>query len=652
MLHQPRPSNPAPLRNASPTMAETAPAPERAADGTDVASPQTAGGGALLPLGPHPGRARLVLRVGVTGHRPNRLAGTDLALLHARVREVLERVARIAEEIAAAAGAAYAPDLPVLRLVSPLAEGADRIVAQQACALGFALQCPLPFHRDQYEQDFASPASRAEYRSLLDQATAVLELDGSRTTEHDRQAAYAAAGRVLLAQSDVLIAVWDGGDGLGQGGTASVVAQALHLAIPIIWVRAQAPHTASLLIVGADASSHELPLDKLRARLLDALLPPPDGSGSGTGRGAEGAARYFAERYPRWSILGSVWSIFRDLVGGARFHRPDLRAAPSPPAAAQAWRADWHTSPRLPDQVTGAIDRTVAPHFLWADALAGYYVSLYRSSFVLIWLLAAAAVFLALIGYAAGWAEHDAELEPARRVAAVLVLLAILLLWRLGHRRRWHARWIDDRLLAELFRQLRYLAPLGEAPAFSRPPAHSVAGDPRTTWMGWHLRAVTRELGLVHARITPAYLDACRCLIRDGLIGGQLDYHTRSGRMNEHLEQHLRLLGLGTFLGTLVAVLVSFVRHALWLTLLEAVLPALGAAFGAVRSQGELERLAQRSHAMRDYLAGLAASLDAHGSPPSLAALARTAEAASDAVITEVSDWRIVLAARPLDLPG
>ncbi len=36
-------------------------------------------------------------------------------------------------------------ELPALRLISPLAEGSDRIAAECALRLGYELQCPLPF---------------------------------------------------------------------------------------------------------------------------------------------------------------------------------------------------------------------------------------------------------------------------------------------------------------------------------------------------------------------------------------------------------------------------------------------------------------------------------------------------------------------------
>src|SRR4051794_32914046 len=149
----------------------------------------------------HPPRARLVVRVGITGHRMKDLARADLEQLRSSVRDVLALIRQTAEEIHRAAGAAYQEYPPVLRLISPLAEGSDRLVAEVAreAGLDFELQCPLPFARDEYEKDFPDTESKARFRELLESpaTTAVLELDGD---PGQRPEAYEAVGRVVLRQ--------------------------------------------------------------------------------------------------------------------------------------------------------------------------------------------------------------------------------------------------------------------------------------------------------------------------------------------------------------------------------------------------------------------------------------------------------------------
>lgn len=87
------------------------------------------------------------LVVGITGHR-NVRAG-DVAALRAHVKGVFEKLSK------------QYPHTPLMML-SPLAEGADRLAARVALECGAALVVPLP--RETYERDFATDASRDQRR--------------------------------------------------------------------------------------------------------------------------------------------------------------------------------------------------------------------------------------------------------------------------------------------------------------------------------------------------------------------------------------------------------------------------------------------------------------------------------------------------------
>lgn len=189
--------------------------------------------------------ARLALRVGVTGHRLNNLRSADTNSLRGQIRTVLQFLKQIATNLQVEADALYEPESPVLRVISPLAEGADRFVAEEGLALGFELQCPLPFIREEYEKDFQSQASREQFNRLLAQAAAMVELPGLRNTRdapNGQNESYEAVGRMVLAQSDAIIAIWNGGSGK-QGGTGQIVAEAEQLRIPIVWIDSRAPHS-------------------------------------------------------------------------------------------------------------------------------------------------------------------------------------------------------------------------------------------------------------------------------------------------------------------------------------------------------------------------------------------------------------------------
>src|SRR3712207_1230281 len=107
----------------------------------------------------HPASAHLVVRIGVTGHRSEGLAraGFKEPALRSTIRDVLTSIQDIAERVLEDSIPNYRGRKPILRLISPLAEGADRVVAEEARSgdLKFEIQSPLPFTAEEYENDFS-----------------------------------------------------------------------------------------------------------------------------------------------------------------------------------------------------------------------------------------------------------------------------------------------------------------------------------------------------------------------------------------------------------------------------------------------------------------------------------------------------------------
>ena len=122
------------------------------------------------------------------------------------------------------------PNTP-LQLINPLAEGADRIVANVAAEHNIELIVPLPLPENEYEKDF--PDTVAEYRALKNNATKEncfeLPLVPGNTEENIREHGdrrdqqYALVGNYIAMRCHVLIALWDGIQNNATGGTAQVV---------------------------------------------------------------------------------------------------------------------------------------------------------------------------------------------------------------------------------------------------------------------------------------------------------------------------------------------------------------------------------------------------------------------------------------------
>ena len=205
-----------------------------------------------------PPRTVIAFRVGIVGHRPNRLPkdNENLDMLRQALRDVLEEVkAEVSNYAVSPSTRALYSDAPyVLRAVSPLAEGTDRIFADQAIDLGYELLCPMPFAQEEFERDFVPPEalepdSRERFRSLLKRGregagVTTFELDGNRSAAPN---AYALGGRVVLNQSDLLIVVWDGQNRAGDGSTVDTAQEAIRFRVPVLWIDALAPRNWQLL---------------------------------------------------------------------------------------------------------------------------------------------------------------------------------------------------------------------------------------------------------------------------------------------------------------------------------------------------------------------------------------------------------------------
>jgi molybdopterin-guanine dinucleotide biosynthesis protein A len=201
------------------------------------------------------------LRIGVSGHRT---APKLPAHAEAPLRALSDR---LLTAIAAAARATEG-STATLVIVSSLAEGADRIVAEAGLAAGFGLQVVLPFPRAEYARDFATPQSRATFAALLARAASVVELDG---VAEERSRAYEAAGLFMLANIDALIAVWDGEEAAGRGGTGQIVSRAVAEGRGVIWID---PRNAQALQVSWRGGSFQQADESGVARRIKEIVTP------------------------------------------------------------------------------------------------------------------------------------------------------------------------------------------------------------------------------------------------------------------------------------------------------------------------------------------------------------------------------------------
>ena len=120
-----------------------------------------------------------------------------------------------------------------LRLHTALASGSDQIAAKSARSGGYSIRAVLPFSAPDYRHDFQIGDELDEFERALDAADDIIALPGDRA---DPENAYVLVGKKLIEDADVMVAIWDGQEGRGPGGTAHVVELARQSSVPVIHI--------------------------------------------------------------------------------------------------------------------------------------------------------------------------------------------------------------------------------------------------------------------------------------------------------------------------------------------------------------------------------------------------------------------------------
>lgn len=675
-----------------------------------------------------PPHARLAYRVSIVGHRPNRLPKdrSELDILRGRISSALAAAKEAVLDFQTSAEDArlYSPEPPLLRAISPLAEGSDRMFAEEALRLGYSLCCPMPFAQSAFEEDFApdtalEPDSIEHFRAILSQARGgagleVFELDGQRTSEEAMATAYQAAGRVVMNQSDLMLIVWDGGRSAGEGGTVDTLREAVRFHLPVVWIDAVAPFSWMVVrseadlahLDGAERSSPlnvpSADLEEENRRIAKAVshivrqeiaLPAAMTSGGDIPDKAaltrpsvhqealNHALDYFRERQRPRNIF-FVWELFCNIVVDLKFTVTRIRATDFISTVCGSWPRNAEEDPQKRSRPTAYwVNDAIRNHFAWSDQLADLYADAYRTAFLMSYLLAAMAVLVALLPRAMRLTAEDAPVGTISlaadwaivlSVAELAMLLCILGMVLLGRSRRWHERWMEYRVLAELIRALKLLIPLGGGRPLPRTSTHlAVYGDPAQTWMYWHVRAIARATGLPSVEATPAFLAECLDTLyetADAPTVGQRTFHESRFKRYEHLHERLHFASVALFGMTVIAVILQSVLFVLskrfgeafriemqgdWLILATAFLPAVAAALAGINNHGECLRIAKRSRAMADGLARFGNTIRElrtrleHGERVALAEVIPLAGKLAETMVDEVIDWRVVVLDRP-----
>ena len=624
----------------------------------------------------HPPKPRFALAIGVIGHSPDRLpqpssdAGSKIV---ADISLVLDALAREAVTAHGKYKELFASDPPLLSLVSTLAEGADHIAAEAALSRGFVLDAPLPFAVETYSTDFKSEQAREEFDTLRALARAVLPLPGQRgATGDDPQQAqqkedryYEAAGLAVLSQSDLVLAVWGGGELRRRGGSIDMLNAAARLRLPIIHIDAGGKNeprilggTRTDLGLAADSVGDLTPvkLEKGLPQLIDDLVRPPISQPDEykhlglferfmlaihlrpLNTETDALKNYLVEDV-RTRNIRVGFPLLTAMVGVRALASTDYR-----PKSPQQL-ADYLKKFAPPASAGEPSAESLIEAYGWADATAIFFAQVFRSAVVANFALASLAVVFAAVSVL------RQEWKPY--IAAFEVILIGLILWNTAAswRRGWHRRWFEARELAERLRAALPLWALGVRPTtfFGLEP----------TWTGWYARAIVRAEGLRHVAPGQDWVAEAQATL-GGVLEDQCAYHGRSaeqmGKLERRLEDYGFVLFFASFVSSLAAfmvvVLLGWMNHESFLmatTAFSTGLPAVASAIFAIRVIGDYGGIARRSERTRATLTQLlgAMSEDTHDQR----ALRLCARAAAEAMLGDVASWRLATESRALDVP-
>ena len=476
------------------------------------------------------------LVIGVTGHRD--LVTGELPLLEERVRAFFEELHQ------------RYPGQP-LEVMSPLAEGADRLVARVALDLGLRLIAPLPMHRDEYLEDFAELASRDEFENLVAQAIDFPVPDWSwkepRSAEvSTRDLQYAQLGVFIASHCHILLALWDGLESSQTGGTAQVIE--FHQRDYMPGLSEQRAGLSLNLVNDESDLVYHITCSRIQHGHQPAGVAggPPEMAGGPTGVAGEVSWFTADEVNPRTTELPErydlVFTRIAEFNADARLHLETIE------------REGWALSSSADSIPRGA--RRIEQAFKVADWLAlrfqrridGYWRAMLG------------------IGITAGLcfvAFADLPGQELMIYPYLGLLTAGIALFFVAQKGGWHRRHLDYRVLAESLRVQFYWTVAGVSSPTPTQYNHDSYLSKQDIELGW-IRHVLRFTGRRATALLDAPTSAGISFAIERWVGGQRDFFGR--RVPEKIAAHKRNALIGKFCfwtGIVIAVILALVQYAL-----------------------------------------------------------------------------------------
>jgi hypothetical protein len=481
--------------------------------------------------------------------------------------------------------------------VSPLAEGADRLVAKEILNWPVSdkknisnLEVVLPMPEEDYIQDFKTKESQEEFKNLLKRAisTQIFKKKSSRSD------AYYRAGQFVVQNSDVLIAIWDGEPAEGPGGTAEIIAYAREKGRYIFWINSN------------DGEIHEE--GQFDSYLLKSI---------------ENLKEFNSEDLNISDLSSAVKSQYENLENQA-------------------------TAANLTPNLLEHLYEHLLPQYVRADLLAQRYQSRHMKTGIAVYALAAVAV--ATVTIQTIFYTHHPEILLLEVVGIFIIIILLLI----SHSREWHRKWIDYRFLAERLRAGLFLSVSNIDIEPPKPLPHLSLSHRPDDWM---VRAFTWIWNSQPQQNHEVPFKPMKEFLSKAWIADQVSFYSKNSKYHRSRHKLLYNTGLTLFLMTFLAASLHIIDESLphlqlaphgVLATLAIILPASGAALAGIRvHRGHLRNAEQYNH-MEYHLSEKCNQIN---KAEDMVELTELLEGANEIMLRENQDWRVVFLFQKLEAP-
>ena len=516
--------------------------------------------------------------IGVTGHRnlPNK------EFIHGSINEVIKRLENRFSKALDRTKYSF-------KVISPLAEGTDRIAAEEVLKLQksskyerTSLEVILPLSEEEYINDFNGHESKEEFKNLLKKASSIKFLNGSKC----REDAYYNTGIYVVDNCDILIAVWNGKPAAGKGGTADIVKYARDRKKWIFWINSE------------NGIISETGNDEKLFKYLNI---------------------YNKESINDHLLKGSLKELNTDFKDKA---------------------SRYNLSNKYIDKLSGKL----LPQFIKADILAQKYQKRYRAVGTSIYALSAGAV--ATITIQILFFPNLPQLIWAEFIEIFIILFLLLI----SSRQDWHRKWIDYRFLAERLRIALFFRIANIKCEISTPPPHLRLTDSSEDWI---VRAFNSIWGKNELNIDKIPFEGFKKFLLDQWIDNQIIYYQKASKRNKESNMIFTRLGTIFFILTLVAASIHALNIEIFnnmqiLIATAIILPTVAAALTGIKNSHEYGRNAKRYNQMSQYISHIKERIE---QAEDMETLVEILDKANQIMLGEHQDWRVVVQFHKLQPP-